>query len=287
MDGTADATTNTTAESTPHRDSLVGGGEAAVGERRSTNLRMIGNYTEQFLIEKAKEEVERRTKTWEIATLRAEDRVQRLRRDEIELGRELGKGGFFAVTEIKKITLRGDVEDGTETSDVPVSVCDVVTDDDDFTGVVQNRKFMEKNCIRKGKNPRYCFKTMQDHCKEDPKLFVNTMIDLVIEAKFLANVRHPNIIKMRAMSEGFISSGDDFIVLDKLYGTLETKIEQWKESNTNSIAKLFDFRRKHEKSFLAERLTVAYDVGSALSYLHDRKYVSTFVVAREHRALIR
>lgn len=249
---------------------LTSTGSSCTSEEGEIKPRMIGKFAEQFLIQKAKEKVERRTKTWEVTTLHAEDRMPRLRRSEIELGRELGKGGFFTVCEIQKITLQEDVEDGTEVSETPVND----EFDEDLTGVVQNRRFMQANCIRcirKEKNPRYCFKTMQGTCKEDPQTFVNTMVDLAIEAKFLASVRHPNIIKMRAMSEGFMSTSDDFIVLDKLYGTLEAKIVQWKVSDENSFARLFDFRGRHEKAFLAERLTVAYDVGSALSYLHDRK----------------
>lgn len=34
--------------------------------------------------------------------------------------------------------------------------------------------------------------------------------------------------------------------------------------------RIFDFQKKKEKAFLAERLSVAYDIASALSYLHER-----------------
>lgn len=37
--------------------------------------------------------------------------------------------------------------------------------------------------------------------------------------------------------------------------------------------KLFDFQGKKEKAFLAERLSVAYDIASALSYLHERNII--------------
>lgn len=36
---------------------------------------------------------------------------------------------------------------------------------------------------------------------------------------------------------------------------------------------LFDFQKKKQKSFFAERLTVAYDIASALEYLHDRNVI--------------
>jgi hypothetical protein len=59
--------------------------------------------------------------------------------------------------------------------------------------------------------------------------------------------------------------------LDRLYDTLTDRIHQWKKKDQNSLSKLFDFQKKREKIFLAERLTVAYDIASALQYLHDLK----------------
>jgi hypothetical protein len=238
--------------------------------------RMIGEYTEEYLVNRAKEIVARRTKDWEITSLKHEERVPRLHRDEITVGIHLGQGGFFTVNEIEKITLRNNGDDdetemphdGTENEDTITSAYY----DEDFTGVVQNRKFMQKHCIRKSKGHlhRYVLKTMKPECKETPGMFVSTMVDLAIECRFLATIRHPSIIKLRAVSDGFISSSDDFLVLDRLYSTLTEQIEKWKDWNENSFAKFFDFGGKKTKKFLANRLTVAYDVASALAYLHDR-----------------
>jgi serine/threonine protein kinase len=47
------------------------------------------------------------------------------------------------------------------------------------------------------------------------------------------------------------------------------RINQWEKRDKKWIHNLFDFQGKNEKLFLAERLTVAYDIASALSYLHD------------------
>ena len=148
----------------------------------------------------------------------------------------------------------------------------LIDDEDYFHSVVQNRKFMAKHCIRKGKDCRYAIKTMRVESREDPDRFLDTVVDLALEAKFLSVVRHPNIIKIRAMSSGpDLFQPDSFIILDRLYGTLTQRLEEWEKQNNNGFAKLFDFQKKKEKAFFAERLTVAYDVASALSYLHDLK----------------
>lgn len=192
---------------------------------------------------------------------------------EIELGRLLGKGGFFAVSEVKKITLKrpDGEEEGEEEGNPSTEEMEIKRNDEDaIQRVVQDRKFMQKYCIRHGSDYRYAFKTMKKSGRDDPRKFVDTVVDLAIEFKFLASVRHPNILKMRAVSEDIFSS-DSFLVLDKIYDTLTTRMEKWKKYDANAFNKLFDFHKKREKEFLAKRLLVAYDIASALAYLHDMK----------------
>ena len=200
---------------------------------------------------------------------------------EIELGNIFGKGGFFTVSEIKKLNLHDDEND--ENSAVIVKSANQEDanqkeeDEDYIQSVVQDRQFMQGHTIRNdGKNCRYAFKTMRNTCRTDPTLFVNTIVDLALEAKFLSSVRHPNIIKMRAMAVGNTCQSDYFIVLDRLYDTLNTRITKWRqhEKESSGLARLFDFHNKKANTFLAQRLTVAYDIASALEYLHNLKWVS-------------
>lgn len=226
---------------------------------------MVGEYTEEYLLQRAREMVAERTKDWEITSLKAEERIPKFHRDEIELGQVFGKGGFFVVSEVRKITLRPGEEE-EESEELPQSV---KHDEDYIQGVVQDRRFMTKYCMRNGKDCRYAFKTMQKTCRRDPTMFVNTVVDMAIEFKFLSTVRHPNIIKMRATSAGDLCQAQSFLILDRLYDTLTDRIHQWKKKEENGFHKLFDFQKKREQTFLAKRLTVAYDVASAISYLHD------------------
>jgi len=186
---------------------------------------------------------------------------------DIQLGNVFGKGGFFIVSEVKSITFQPDENDAPPDNRKKK----MLQDEDRIHAVVQDRAFMQQYCIRNGTDCRYAFKTMQDAGRDDPSTFVDTIVDLAIECKFLASVRHPNIIKMRAMSMGDMCHPNAFIILDRLYDTLQDRIEQWKKRDSNGINKLFDFQKKRQKQFFAERLTVAYDVASALAYLHDIK----------------
>ena len=67
-----------------------------------SNEPMIGEFTENSLLEKAQDLVAKRTETWEIAAGRdaeeAENRIPTFEQSEIEVGNIMGKGGFFQGT---------------------------------------------------------------------------------------------------------------------------------------------------------------------------------------------
>ncbi len=189
---------------------------------------------------------------------------------EIELAGVLGKGGFFVVSEVKHIKLRHS-DDDDETQGDSTSREFLCDDEDYVQGVVQNRKFMSQHCLRHGKDPRYAFKTMQEQNLKDPETFMNSVVDMSIEFKFLSSVRHPNIIKMRAVSAGDLFQPNAFLVLDKIYDTLTDRIKKWKDKELSPFTRLFDLQKKREKNSLAQRLLVAFDIASAMAYLHDLK----------------
>jgi hypothetical protein len=127
---------------------------------------------------------------------------------------------------------------------------------------------MAQHCIRQGKDCRYAIKRMQESCKKDPQLFINAVVDLAVEARFLAVVRHPNIIKMRAMDVRPAFQTGFFVVLDRLFDIMPQRLKKWKKQKGGGLKKMLDFGGKKAEAFWVERLTVAYDIACALSYLH-------------------
>lgn len=193
---------------------------------------------------------------------------------ELQLGRVLGRGGFCVVSEISKITLneKGHAPDHDEQSNRNGRNNNPVAHDEYFIhNVVQDRAFMEMHCIRTGKDCRYAIKQLQEATFKDKHIFLNGIIDLAIEARFLAVIRHPNIIKMRAMSAGedYFHS-DFFVVLDRLYDILTDRLQQWRKSNL-PLHRMLNFGRRNKTEFWVMRVQVAYDLSCALKFLHDNQ----------------
>jgi serine/threonine protein kinase len=96
------------------------------------------------------------------------------------------------------------------------------------------------------------------------------------EAKFLASLEHPNIIKLRGMAaagtSGFASMEERgyFLLLDRLQCTLEDKIDLWRDYDKSLSVDRVGKKRRY---FLAERLHVAFDVCAALDYLHANQII--------------
>jgi serine/threonine protein kinase len=179
----------------------------------------------------------------------------------LTIGRVLGRGGFCVVSEVTKITLsdKGS-EQGTNGKR---------SDDEHFIhNVVQDRSFMAQHCIRQGKDCRYAIKKVQDSSRNNEQVFVNAVVDLAIESRFLSVIRHPNIIKMRAMEEADPFHSGFFLVLDRLFDIMPQRLKKWQKQQSGGFKKLFDRKGKKAQAFWVERLTVAYDIACALSYLH-------------------
>jgi len=93
---------------------------------------------------------------------------------------------------------------------------------------------------------------------------------LVVELKILAVLEHPNIIKIRGRLDGNSFHRENFIVLDKLYETLKTRISSWKKQSNKVWNKAI---KKKKLKLFNDRLLVAYDLSSAFVYLHERNIV--------------
>ena len=168
------------------------------------------------------------------------------------------------MTEVTKITLHDNGSSRKDSSGV-----NKLDDEHRIHDIVQDREFMSSHCIRQGKDYRYAVKQIQDSVRSSADTYVNALVDLALEARFLSVVRHPNIIKMRAMNNGSIYEPTFFVVLDRLYDILSKRLAAWKKRLGNKMAKLMDRNGKKKLAFWLERLTFAYDLACALKYLHD------------------
>jgi serine/threonine protein kinase len=194
-------------------------------------------------------------------------------KQEMKLGKILGKGGFGTVYEVRGF------EAGKA---VPIkkgrSNRNLHGDNDDEVqmGEMENRKFIADHCLRSNNDARYAVKLLSPNIVDDPASFIQGIIDMAIETRVLSDTEHPNIIKMRAVAQ--VSPYDDnyFIVMDRLYDTLEGRIGKWLKTFKKCSGmggKVFDRKGEKKKELLEEKMVAAFDLSDALGYLHGRKII--------------
>jgi serine/threonine protein kinase len=225
------------------------------------------------------------------------------RPEEVTLGPILGQGGFGVVNEVSNFCLDTDeTEDkvpqggyaehepkSSDTATPPKENANPAVHEatvDNLKGrvkqnsidnnvhydVLKARELMKANCL-KNRSARYALKRLHDDLSDLEK--ARGMIDLAVEAKYLSVVWHPNIVKMRGMAKGSLVDPDFFIIMDRLYETLDKRIEHWYTEEKKSTGKMLGLgkRPKRLKQLLVERMTVAYDLAAAFFYLHENRLV--------------
>lgn len=231
----------------------------------------IGNFSEGHLLSVAEGVVKEKTFGSALLCKDTEERIPKFQLQELSIGRVLGRGGFCVVHEVTGITLSKS-ESASSSSNGRSKGLTQSVDEHHAHNIFQDRSFMSTHCIRKGKDCRYAIKRVQDQSREDPQHYVNAVVDLATEARFLSVIRHSNIIKMRAMDDESPFTSSFFVILDRLYDIMPAKLKKWKKQDGGGMKKLFK-SKKAKNALWLERLAVAYDLACALSYLHGMSVI--------------
>mmetsp|Transcript_6471 Transcript_6471/g.8403 ORF Transcript_6471/g.8403 Transcript_6471/m.8403 type:complete len:418 (-) Transcript_6471:113-1366(-) len=235
-------------------------------KENDADMDMNGEGSEAHLLRGAEQMVQEKTASSAVLNKDAEDRVPRISSSELSIGRFCGKGGFCIVSDINQIALSKHTQPSLE-----------YTGTDGWQGddIVQDREFMASHYLRDNKHHRYVIKVLQESVKKDDLKYESSVVDLVIETRFLAVLRHPNIIKMRAvaLTSPFEPGRKFFVILDKLYVILSDKLKtNWKRRLPKLRNRFTDFsglKSLKATAFMVERLSVLYDLSLALVFLHS------------------
>ena len=162
--------------------------------------------------------------------------------DDIQLGEQLGRGAFNQVNEAFLKPKQG----------LPSAL---------YTNDVQS----------------YALKFISDNRKSHEENLKISLTDLQSEANLLSELSHVNIIKLYAVHEDMGLVDVAFLLLDRLFDTVEDKLKSWSIQLLNrSPASVFADTMSLRKQHLAqdERLAlVAVPVASAMEYLHSQRIV--------------
>lgn len=220
-----------------------------------------------------------------------EDRLEEVPRfssTEILEGKLLGKGGFCSVFELRALKMK---EKGLEWVESSLTTNDDVENDDNDEpsaifansgdaevnpGEVESRRFIAKHCLRHNGDARYAVKRLRTFILQDDNTFMNGMIDLANETDFLASLEHPNVIRLRGIASCSMFSKDYYLILDRLYDTLEAKLPKWKKRSQKLkgvFGSLKDRKGSAKKELQRECMESALDLASALAYIHEKKII--------------
>ena len=147
----------------------------------------IGGYSESHLLNLAKKLLDRKSSETPIFDLDAENHIPKFKSDELFIGKLLGRGGFCKVSEVTKVALKDGVAEQIHPNSEQKGGEKVVT-------VLQDRNFMQAHYLRSGSDYRYAIKMLRDDAVNDEQTFINGIVDLAIEARFLSVIRHQQYV---------------------------------------------------------------------------------------------
>ena len=118
-----------------------------------------------------------------------------------------------------------------------------------------------------GRRRVLAMKCLRPQIRSDATRFTIGAEDLVHETAILANLNHPNIIKLHGRASGrladaFVLNDGYFILLDRLSETLHDRIDSWKGDPMFSWV-----------SPIMKQIQVSHAVVDAMAYLHSKKII--------------
>lgn len=201
--------------------------------------------------------------------------VPRHNLNELSVGELLGQGGFCDVYEVSFVQQQH--HEGTPSFLDSRSIAATKTG----PGITREVPPSIDTCAGVPHN-QYAIKHLAASRMSCQKDFVTAAVDLACEARILAKLQHPNIVKLRGLPslglEG-LSTGECtgyYLILDKLSCTLEDAFHSME--GDFGIKRSIQLRRltlQHQQQIeqWIYRMKVARDVARAMTYLHSRNVV--------------
>ena len=213
-------------------------------------------------------------------TSASESKMPRFDRHEIIEGKVIGRGGFAVIREITSFHLDTEMarrpSGGSHRSErtAATSKSSCTGPREDLANEVQTKSKTKKSA------PKYVLKELNRFSGltvQNQNAYMNGVVDLAMEAQYLANLSHPHILELKGISTSNQFGGDDgmFLVLEYLPETLTKRLSVWMHQHrtTQGVTGFVTMSRGKAKKLLLRRIRVARDIADAMIYLHSKNII--------------
>jgi serine/threonine protein kinase len=207
-------------------------------------------------------------------------------RVEVCAGPRIGKGGFSDIIEVKDLrplganngAIRQDNDATHDEASAPPneSSCGKLSPDiarRHRPASVRTISIHETRIV--DPSQAYVIKTIRKDLPHE--LEVCGIMDLAVEAQFLQTLSHPNIVSLHGVGDQ-PGSKDFFIMIERIDRTLGHELDSWflckqrmKDRVVNGGRQKREEYKLKSQRFMERRVAVAYQLTSALKYLHSKK----------------
>jgi len=220
----------------------------------------------------------------DVTSSAAPSKVPRFDRHEIVEGKVIGRGGFAVIREITSFALETEssARRSSGSSSGRSERTTETTSTDKSAGSPEARESMAEE-LQGEKNKKQCKYVLKELDRsngishKNQSAYMNGVVDMAMEAQYLAHLNHPHILTLRGISTSNQFGGDDgmFLVLEYLPETLSRRLNVWmqKDRTTRGVTGLITGSRGKAKKLLLTRIRVAYDIAGAMNYLHSKNII--------------
>jgi serine/threonine protein kinase len=203
---------------------------------------------------------------------------------DFDTGARIGKGGFSDILEIKNLKIKTRSEsiesDGTaQTCDTQgsASTCsDAASRSCDKLAMSLSTHYNGNFAPDKRPIQNFVLKTLRKDLPNN--MMACGRFDLAIEAQFLQTLSHPNIVSLHGVGEE-PGNHSFFIIIERIDRTLGNELDNWVMRKQRMKGKLLRGKmskrtyKDTSQRFVNHRLAVAYQLTSALKYLHNKNII--------------
>ena len=232
---------------------------------RLENADSFAGASPEAILAKVGEIVKKETERASVLSPTAFENIPLFRKEEIQVGKVVGRGGFGVVREIAAIHLIKDDDESVTTTAAPPpksSSSRLFRRASSNTGGpsedegASRRELLARQVWSK-RTSKYVLKEVEPSLlQNDAVTYLKGVIDLGLEAHYLASLSHNNILKLRGMCvRGPSESLGFFIILDQLAEVLSKRLNKWMHQKraSNGITGIVTGGRRNKSKLLMER----------------------------------